>query len=65
MNTQESHEVAALMLNLNGLLCAKVIEIRPLKVRKEIHEVRCVEYRGGSGEKTYLLDSNTGKAWRP
>ena len=65
MNSLKARELAALMLNMNGLLCAKVVEIRPLKVRKEIHEVRCVEYRGGTGQKTYILDSNTGQAWRP
>lgn len=51
------------MLNLNGLLCAEVIDIRPLQVRQEVHEVTCIEYRGGRARKTYHLDINTGKAW--
>lgn len=65
LNSPEAKELAALMLNMNGLLCAKALEIRALKVRQEIHEVRCIEYRGGSGQKTYMLNTKTGKAWQP
>lgn len=36
---QDLKEMTALILNMNGLLCAKVVEIRPLKVRKDTYEV--------------------------
>lgn len=63
--SKEAKELAALMLNLNKLLCAEVVEIRPLKVQQNIHEVTCIEYRGGSGKKTYLIDIEKGTAWIP
>lgn len=59
----QAKELAATMLNLNKLLCATVVEIRPLAVNPDVHEVTCIEYRGGSATKTYHLDSKTGKAW--
>lgn len=58
-------ELAATMINLNGHLCAQVVGIRPLKVRAEVHEVTCIEYRGGSGQKVYMLDSTKGTVWLP
>lgn len=58
----EAEEIAALMLNMNGLLCAEVVDLRALK-QENVYEVQCVLYRGGSAESTYILDMNTGNAW--
>lgn len=60
---QDARELAATMLNLNGLLCAEVVDIRPLQVRDDVHEITCITYRGGSAQKSYHLNINTGKAW--
>jgi hypothetical protein len=65
MNRDELKEVTALILNVNGLLCAKVTDIRPLEVREDVYEVECIEYRGGKGKKTYIMDASKGKAWAP
>jgi hypothetical protein len=56
-------EQIATILNLNGLLCARVVSVRPLEVRPNHYEVTCVEYRGGSGEVRYILDAAAGKAF--
>ena len=56
-------EQTALLLNLNGLLCAKVLDIKPLKVRQNVYEITCIEYRGGTGTKTYIMDAAKGTAW--
>lgn len=58
----EAEEVAALMLNLNGLLCAEVVDLRMLEQRN-VYEVQCVKYRGGRAQATYVLDMNSGNAW--
>jgi hypothetical protein len=58
-------EQTALILNLNGLLCAEVVDIRPLKVSKDVYEVECIEYRGGKARKTYIMDAAKGTAWKP
>lgn len=60
-----SKEQTATLLNLNGLLCAEVIDIKPLKVKQDVYEVTCIEYRGGSGTKTYLMNTTKGTAWIP
>jgi hypothetical protein len=65
MTNDEMDKMTATILNLNGLLCAKVVDIKPLKVGNNIYEVTCVEYRGGSGNVRYIMDAGTGKAWKP
>lgn len=62
---EKAKVLAASMANMNGHLCAEVVEIRPLKVRPEIHEIVCIEYRGGTGRKMYLLDTKKGTVWIP
>ena len=62
---EDLKEMTALILNMNGLLCAEVVDIRPLKVRKGTYEVECIEYRGGKGRKTYIMDAAKGTAWVP
>lgn len=51
-------------INLNGYLCAKIIDIRPLKI-SGTYEVSCVAYRGGSSKKYYVLDALKGVAFEP
>jgi hypothetical protein len=63
MTKEELKTVMATMLNLNGHLCAEVIDIRPLQVANQF-EVTCIEYRGGSGRVRYIFDGNTGKAFK-
>ena len=58
----QAEEIAAFMLNVNGLLCAEVVELNALE-QKKVYEVQCIKYRGGSATATYLLDMNTGVAW--
>lgn len=59
----EADEAIALLLNLNQLLCAEVVEVNPLKVRPGVLEVKCIEYRGGSATKNYIVDTNNGTAF--
>jgi hypothetical protein len=58
-----SNESIALLINLNSLLCAEVVEINPLKMRPSVFEVTCVEYRGGKATKTYIVDTDSGTAF--
>jgi hypothetical protein len=57
---EELKETTATILNLNGLLCAKVVEIRPLEMANQ-YEVTCIEYRGGSGTVRYILNAATAR----
>lgn len=56
-------EQIATVLNLNGLLCARVTDVRPL-TQANTYEVTCIEYRGGAGTVRYILDASTGKAFK-
>lgn len=58
---QSVQEQAALIINLNGHLCAEVTSIRRLEVGNgNVYEVECIEYRGGAGRVRYLLDVRDG-----
>ncbi|MEZ5822316.1 MAG: hypothetical protein R3D82_16080 [Xanthobacteraceae bacterium] len=59
----ELKEMMATFLNLDGHLCAKAVEIRPLKLDDQ-YEVTCVEYRGGSGKVRYIFNAKTGKGFK-
>lgn len=63
LSRQHVKKVTAFILNVNGLLCAQVVDIRPLEVEENVYEVECVEYRGGNGRKTYILDADARTAW--
>jgi hypothetical protein len=56
-------ELIATILNLNGLLCARVTDVRPLKVDENVFEVTCIEYRGGTGQAQYIVNASTGDAY--
>lgn len=61
----EKGEMIATVLNLNGLLCAQVTDVKPLKVGGDVFEVTCVQYRGGSATTQYIVNSSDGTAYRP
>lgn len=44
-----------LFINLTGNLCAKVVSVHKLEV-SDYYEVRCIEYRGGTGTVDYLVN---------
>lgn len=44
-----------LFINLTGNLCAKVVSVHKLEV-PDYYEVRCIEYRGGTGTVDYLVN---------
>lgn len=60
----ESGETIATIINLNGLLCAKVTDVRPLRVQADVYEVTCIEYRGGTGTVRYIVNADTGLAFK-
>ena len=62
---REHGEVIATVLNLNGLLCARVVAVEPLRVSSDAFEVTCVEYRGGTGTVRYIVNAANGTAYRP
>jgi hypothetical protein len=57
----EIEKLVATGLNLNGHLCASLVDIRPLKVAGA-YEVSCIAYRGGAAKKSYLVDALKGIA---
>ena len=58
---KDVNEMLATLLNLQGYLCAKVINVAPLDLPKH-YEVRCIEYRGGQGTVDYIINLETGRA---
>lgn len=64
LSGSEVNEMVATGLNLNGYLCAEVIAVRPLKVKK-FYEATCIAYRGGSSKKFYIIDALKGIAFVP
>jgi hypothetical protein len=57
----EIEKLIATGINLNGHLCARVVDIRALRVTSA-YEVTCVAYRGGTAKKAYLLEALKGIA---
>ncbi len=55
-------KTVALMLNMNGHLCATVTDITPLQIKNQ-YEVTCIAYRGGKGTKTYIFNAADGTAF--
>jgi len=58
----EVHKLVATGLNLNGLLCAKVLTLTPLKLPSK-YEAKCIAYRGGEGTKMYVIEALAGRAF--
>lgn len=61
VSPEELETMVSTGLNLNGHLCANITDIRPLKLAGA-YEVTCVAYRGGSSQKTYIVDALNGTA---
>ncbi len=59
LSKAELKEAMAAIINLQGHLCAKVIDIASLKLRGT-YEVSCIEYRGGNGKVDYIVKLNDG-----
>lgn len=55
-------KTVALMLNMNGHLCATVTDIIPLQIKNQ-YEVTCIAYRGGKGTKNYVFNAADGTAF--
>jgi hypothetical protein len=49
------------ILNLNGHLCADIVDVKP-RARVGEFEVTCIEYRSGAGSARYVLNGETGEA---
>jgi hypothetical protein len=64
LSIQEIEQMVATGLNLNSLLCAQITAIRALQV-KSTYEVTCIAYRGGTAQKSYVVDSLKGVAFVP
>lgn len=58
--TADQREQFATLINLNGLLCAQVIEVR--KRESKTYYVVCETYRNRLEQRAYLVDLKTGKA---
>lgn len=58
-STAEAEDLLATLINLNGMLCAEVISVTPLRTRDR-YEVECIEYRGGRHRATYVVDVSRG-----
>ncbi len=56
----EAESTIKAFINLNGQLCAEIVGIRPLAM-PDTAEVKCVEYRGGSSNVTYIINIKTGE----
>jgi hypothetical protein len=62
LSRAELNELVATGLNLNGHLCAQVVDMSPLK-RQNTYEVSCIAYRGGKAKKSYVLEALKGIAF--
>lgn len=51
----DADKALRLFINLTGNLCAKVVSVHKLEV-PDYFEVRCIEYRGGTGTVDYLVN---------
>lgn len=56
-------EMSALIINLNGGLCARVTSITPA-AGKDNWNVSCIENRDGSGRVSYIMNARQGTAVR-
>lgn len=51
----DTDKALRLFINLTGNLCARVVSVHKLEV-PDYYEVRCIEYRGGTGTVDYLVN---------
>ncbi|WP_289022485.1 hypothetical protein [Desulfobacter postgatei] len=64
LSTPEVYEMVATGLNLNGHLCAELVDVSPLKVQST-YEATCIAYRGGTAKKQYVINALKGVAFAP
>lgn len=53
----DAARAVALVINLNGYLCAKPIEVR--QAGADLYGVRCIMYRSGEGRANYLVNTRS------
>jgi len=58
--TPEQREKFATVINLNGQLCARVLEVR--KRESSTYYVECETHKSSLARKAYTVDLKTGKA---
>ena len=63
ISQDDADKMMATFLNLKGHLCAKVVNVSKLSI-PDTYEVRCIEYRGGSGTVDYIVNVKSGEAFR-
>ncbi|NDP40490.1 MAG: hypothetical protein GZ093_17405 [Rhodoferax sp.] len=56
--SEDSKSKAALLINLNGQLCAKVTDIS--RISGDLYRVTCTRYRDGTGSATYEMNAAAG-----
>lgn len=62
LSMPEVYEVVATGLNVNQLLCAELIDVRPLEIKSK-YEASCIVFRGGNSKKEYIIDAMKGVAF--
>jgi len=61
---REAHDFVALIINSNGHLCGRIVDVKPLRIESGEFEVTCVERRKGSNTVRYLVNGETMAASR-
>lgn len=61
---REAHDFIALIINSNGHLCGRIVDVKPLRVERGEFEVTCIERRRGSNTVRYLVNGETMAASR-
>lgn len=56
--SSDSKDKMALLINVNGKLCAAVIDIT--RISGDLYRATCTKYRDGTGTATYEVDAATG-----
>jgi len=58
---KDVHNMIKTGLNMNGMLCAEITDLVPLRM-KYTYEVTCIAYRGGTKTKSYVINAQRGVA---
>ena len=57
--TKEQEDAFGLLINMNGKLCGKILEI--VTTAKDQFEVECILYRNGTSKYRYMINMKTGR----
>lgn len=60
MSRSDAKSIIKAFINMQGQLCADVVNTRPLALPNTA-EVQCIEYRGGSNKVTYIVNMKSGR----